>query len=71
MQNLQRMTISRYDARVVDVRSYGNIAVARVEGGWDRTMNGGRVATSFELADFWVLRDGRWQVFKRHTIGRR
>lgn len=70
-QNLQKMTISLYDARVVDVRSYGKIAVARVEGGWDRTMNGKRVANSFELADFWVLRDGRWQVFKRHMIGRR
>jgi hypothetical protein len=71
MQNLQKMTISHYDARVVDVRSYGKIAVSRINGGWDRTMNGKRVADSFDLADFWVLRDGRWQVFKRHTISRR
>ena len=68
MQNLQRMTIARYEARVVDVRSYGKLAVAQVEGGWDRTMNGKRVNKSFVLADFWVFRDGRWQVFRRHTI---
>lgn len=71
MQNLQKMTVSNFDARVVDVRSYGKIAVARVEGGVDRIVNGKRVAGSFELADFWVLRDGRWQVFKRYTISRR
>lgn len=68
MQNLQKMTISHYAARVVDVRIYGKIAVARVEGGWDRTMNGKRLKKPFVLADFWVLRDGRWQVFKRHSI---
>ena len=71
MNNLQKMAISHYDARVLDVRSYGKIAVANVEGRWDRTMNGKRVVNSFKLADFWVLRDGRWQVFKRHTIDRR
>lgn len=68
LQNLQRMSLQSYHANVVDVRTYGKIAIARVEGGWDVTLNGRRRNETFQLADFWVHRDGRWQVSRRHRI---
>lgn len=66
--NLPKMSFAKYDARVVDVRTYGKIAVAEVRGEWDVTMNGRRRSEPFRLADFWIFRDGRWQVFRRYRI---
>jgi hypothetical protein len=68
LTNLGRMSIASYSAEVVDVRSYGSVAVASVRGEWDVTMNGRRLQTRFGLVDFWIWRDGRWQVFRRHMI---
>lgn len=68
LQNLTNMALARYSTDVVDVRSYGKIAVARVEGDWDVTFSGRRSVEPISLADFWVHRDGRWQVFRRHRI---
>jgi len=64
-QNLQNMTIAKIDVRVVDVRAEGNVAVAQMEGEWDVTRNGRRVVVPFRGTDSWVLRRGRWQVFRR------
>jgi uncharacterized protein (TIGR02246 family) len=68
LHNLGNMVLARYSTRVMDVRAYGQIAVARVEGEWDVTFSGRRSVEPFSLADFWVHRDGRWQVFRRHRI---
>src|SRR5687768_14003800 len=35
LANLQRMTLHSYTTRVVDVRSYGNLVIATVEGDWE------------------------------------
>jgi ketosteroid isomerase-like protein len=64
-QNLQNMTIAKIDVRVLDVRTEGNVAVAQIEGEWDVTRGGRRVVVPFRGADSWILRDGRWQVFRR------
>ena len=66
--NLLKMHFTKYEARVVGVRMYGKIAVADVHGKWDVTVNGRRRSEAFRLADFWVFRDGRWQVFRRYRI---
>lgn len=68
LQNLPNMTFHRYATRILDVRTYGQLAVASVEGEWDITFMGRRVNEPFLLADFWVQRDGRWQVYRRHRI---
>ncbi len=64
-RNLQNMTISKIDVRLVDVRTEGNVAVAQMEGEWDVTRNGRRALVPFRGVDSWVFRDGRWQVFRR------
>ena len=68
LQNLNNMVLAHYSTRVVGIRSYGQVAVARVEGKWDVTFSGRRSVEPFSLADFWVHRDGRWQVYRRHRI---
>jgi hypothetical protein len=64
-QNLQNLTIAKIDVRVLEVGTEGNVAVAQIEGEWDVTRGGRRVVVPFRGADSWVLRDGRWQVFRR------
>ena len=66
--NLLKMHFTKYESRVIDVRAYGKVAVAEIHGEWDVTMNGRRRSEAFRLADFWVFRDGRWQVFRRYRI---
>jgi ketosteroid isomerase-like protein len=68
LDNLGKMRIASYQARVTDVRVYGQIAIAEVRGSWDMTMGSERRTTAFHLADTWVLRDGRWQVMRRYMI---
>jgi ketosteroid isomerase-like protein len=68
LANLMNMTVTAYEARVVDVRTYGKIAIAELQGRWDVTLNGRRLAEPFSLVDFWVYRDGRWQVFRRYRV---
>lgn len=64
--NLMAMRIDRYEERIADLRVHGAIAVATVEGAWDVVLNGRRLAERFLVRDFWVRRDGRWQLFRRH-----
>jgi ketosteroid isomerase-like protein len=68
LNNLEQMRFDNYQTRVTDVRTYGSIAIATVEGEWTVTLRGGRLEGPFLLADFWIFRDGRWQVFRRHRI---
>jgi len=68
LANLQKMQVDHYETRITDVRTYGNIAVATVDGHWNVLFEGKRINEPFLLADFWVQRDGRWQIFRRHRI---
>lgn len=70
LANLKRMTLHSYVTRVVDVRSYGDLAIATVEGEWEVQLGDEpRRKDKFLLADFWSQRDGRWQISRRHIIG--
>lgn len=70
LANLRRMTLHSYTTRVIGVRSYGGLVITTVEGEWEvQRGTEPRLKDRFLLADFWVQRDGRWQVTRRHIVG--
>jgi ketosteroid isomerase-like protein len=52
----------------IDVRRYGDVAVAIVEYRQEAIYQGARRSGNFLITDVWVYRDDRWQVVARSSI---
>jgi Domain of unknown function (DUF4440) len=51
----------------IDVRVYGQTALANVWYHQQATVRGNDWSGNFLMSDLWVRRDGRWQVVARHA----
>jgi Domain of unknown function (DUF4440) len=51
----------------IDVRVYGETALANVWYYQKATVRGSDWSGNFLMSDLWVRRDGRWQVVARHA----
>lgn len=51
----------------VDVRVYGDVAVAIVVSKWTGTSNGKPFATRFRATHVWAKRVGRWEMVSAHV----
>ena len=69
MKNARLWVHEGFDARVVDVATIGDTAVATVEGLWTvkRDPHQAAEAVRFVVTDTWVRRNGRWQVVWRYS----
>ena len=56
------------DLLKLDLRQYGDIAVALTEYHQDATVRGSPRSGDFLITDAWIKRDGRWQVVARSSI---
>jgi hypothetical protein len=69
MKNARLWVHEGFDARVVDVATVGDTAVATVEGLWTvkRDPNQPADRVRFVVTDTWVRRNGQWQVVWRYS----
>src|SRR4051812_3163464 len=69
MKNAQAWVHEGFDARVVDVATIGDTAVATVEGLWTvkRAPTQPAEPIRFVVTDTWVRRHGQWQVVWRYS----
>jgi hypothetical protein len=69
MKNARLWVHEGFDARVIDVATAGDTAVATVEGLWTvkRDPNKPAEAVRFVVTDTWALRHGKWQVVWRYS----
>jgi ketosteroid isomerase-like protein len=69
MKNARLWVHEGFDARVVDVATAGDTAVATVEGLWTvkRDPNQPADRVRFVVTDTWVRRHGQWQVVWRYS----
>lgn len=69
MKNARMWVHEGFDARVVDVATVGDTAVATVEGLWtvNRHPNEAAEPVRFVVTDTWVRRNGQWQVVWRYS----
>ena len=69
MKNARLWVHEGFDARVVDVATAGDTAVATVEGLWTvkRDPDKPAEAVRFVVTDTWVRRNGEWQVVWRYS----
>ena len=66
LTNLALMDVTSYAARVTNVRTVGDTAVATVEGAWTTAAFGQAPRLDrFVVEDTWVRRGGRWQATRR------
>jgi hypothetical protein len=52
----------------IDMRPYGDVAVAIVEYRQEAIYQGARRSGNFLITDVWIYRDDRWQVVTRSSI---
>jgi ketosteroid isomerase-like protein len=69
MRNARLWVHEGFDARVVDVTTAGDTAVATVEGLWTvkRAPDQPADQVRFVVTDTWVRRHGQWQVVWRYS----
>ena len=64
-----RMTLERYDLRVITTRRYGDVAVVLVESRQDGAHDGAPYSMSFRYTDVWVFEGAGWRLAIRHASG--
>jgi ketosteroid isomerase-like protein len=62
-----RMTLERYDLRVITTRRYADVGVVLAESRQDGTHDGAPYSMSFRYTDVWVLESGAWRLAIRHA----
>ena len=69
MRNCRLWVHEGFDARVIDVTTVGDTAVATVEGLWTVKRDPVKPADAirFVVTDTWVRRHGQWQVVWRYS----
>jgi ketosteroid isomerase-like protein len=60
--------IESFSFSAIDVRQYGDVAIAIVEYRQEAIYQGTRRSGTFLITDAWVRRDDRWQVVARSSI---
>jgi ketosteroid isomerase-like protein len=65
-----RMTLDRFDLRLVAVRRYGDAAVVLAESAQEGTHDGAPYSMTFRYTDVWVLGTDGWRLATRHASGR-
>jgi ketosteroid isomerase-like protein len=64
-----RMTLERYDLRVITTRRYGDVGVVLAESRQEGTHDGVAYSMSFRYTDVWVLEGAVWRLAIRHASG--
>jgi hypothetical protein len=60
--------IHHFELHAIDVRAYGEVAIALIEYWQEANVSGAVCSGSCQITDVWVQRDGRWQVVARSSI---
>ena len=68
MKMVSAYTLQRFEFRQLDVRVYGDAAVAVCDYRQAGSVGGEARTGDFLITDTWVRRDGRWQVAARSSI---
>ena len=64
-----RMTLERFDLRILATRTYGNVSVVLVESAQEGTHEGRPFAMTFHYTDVWVRDGDGWLLAARHASG--
>jgi ketosteroid isomerase-like protein len=62
-----RMTLERFDLRVLATQRYGDVGVVLAESAQEGTHDGTPYATTFRYTDVWVRQDAGWRLATRHA----
>jgi len=66
LHGLADLRIHSYRAEVMQVRAYGDSAVALVQGSWDIVFQGQEIDEDFLVSDLWIRRAEGWKIVLRH-----
>jgi ketosteroid isomerase-like protein len=64
-----RMTLERFDLRLIATRRYGNVGVVLAESSQKGTHDGVSYSMTFRYTDVWVLESAGWRLATRHASG--
>jgi ketosteroid isomerase-like protein len=64
-----RMTLERFDFRLIATRRYGDVAVVLAESSQEGTHDGAQYSMTFRYTDVWVLESAGWRLATRHASG--
>lgn len=64
-----RMTLDRFDLRLIATQRYGNVAVVLAKSSQEGTHDGAPYSMTFRYTDVWVLEDMTWRLATRHASG--
>jgi ketosteroid isomerase-like protein len=64
-----RMTLERFDFRLIATRHYGDVGVVLAESAQEGTHGGAPYAMTFRYTDVWVLESAGWRLATRHASG--
>lgn len=62
-----RMTVERFDLRLLATRMYGDVGVVLAESTQDGTHDGTAYSMTFRYTDVWVRGDTGWRLSTRHA----
>ena len=65
-----RMTLDRFDLKLIATRRYGDVAVVLAESAQQGTHDGVPYSMVFRYTDVWVHEDAGWRLATRHASGR-
>ncbi|HEU5211185.1 MAG TPA: nuclear transport factor 2 family protein [Gaiellaceae bacterium] len=63
----ERMTLERFDLRLLASRKYGDVGVVLAESTQDGTHDGSAFSMTFRYTDVWVRGDAGWRLATRHA----
>jgi ketosteroid isomerase-like protein len=63
----ERMTLERFDLRLVATRMYGDVGVVLAESTQEGTHDGTAYSMTFRYTDVWVRDDTGWRLAARHA----
>jgi ketosteroid isomerase-like protein len=64
-----RMTLERFDLRLIATRRYGNVGVVLAESSQKGTHDGVSYSMTFRYTDVWLLESAGWRLAARHASG--
>jgi ketosteroid isomerase-like protein len=62
-----RMTLERFDLRVLATRRYGDVSVVLAESSQEGSHDGRPYVMTFRYTDVWVREGGGWRLATRHA----
>jgi hypothetical protein len=64
-----RMTLERFDIRLIATRRYGDVGVVLAESSQEGAHDGAPYSMTFRYTDVWVLESDGWRLATRHASG--